>query len=177
MGDGNDAAADRSSPDVDAHPIDWAAARARLVRFAVKLLWNRADADEVVQEAMALAVQKGAAAEGAHLDAWLTRTVAHLCLNRRRRRTAASLNDAALLASGAPPDRLAQRREELQRLRDAIACLPDRQRIAITLRAMEHQDYAEIARTMNLSEPAVRTHVHLARQRLAERLREKRPTP
>src|SRR5262245_10302805 len=60
--------------------------RGRLVGLAVKLLWNRDDAEEVVQQAFEIAMKSGPATRESHFAPWMTRTVSNLCLNRRRRR-------------------------------------------------------------------------------------------
>lgn len=142
--------------------------RPRLLRLAMKLLWNRDDAEEVVQDAYGVFLSKQPAGV-ARLDQWMCRVVVQLSLNRRRRRPMAPLADADL-SSPAAGDDAAQQREQLMRLRSAIEHLPPQRRAAIVLRVMEQMNYDEIAAMLECSPAAARTHVHLAREELARKL-------
>ena len=144
------------------------ALRQRATRLAVKLVWNAADADELVQEAFRIAVSSGVGFDEERFEPWMLRTVANLCLNLRRRRRAEPLAPWIDIKTSETPSDIAQHRERLERIRLEISRLPAQQRLAITLRSMEQMSYAEIAVVMELSEAAVRGHVHLARRKLSE---------
>ncbi len=144
--------------------------RQRLIRLAVKLVWNRDDAEDAVQEAFKLAMAKGPRQSAEALRPWLYRTVGNLCLNLRRRRRTEPLSRWIDVAETAQPDSRLQRAEALGGLRAAIDQLPAQQKLALVLRTMERMDYARIAEIMSISVSAVRAHVHLARRRLAEML-------
>ncbi|MEE8169585.1 MAG: RNA polymerase sigma factor [Phycisphaerae bacterium] len=146
----------------------WREIRPRLVRLAVKLIWNQDDAEEIAQEAMRLAVSQGPPADAEAFEPWLLRTVSHLCLNKRRRRRAISFELKLLAGGGVEPRQAAERREVLIRLREGIGRLPEQQRITLVLRVMEGMTYEAVAGVMELSVSAVRTHVHLARKRMVE---------
>ena len=160
-------------PSGDAGDLD--AVRGRLMRLAYKWVWNRADAEDLAQDALRLAVAAGVSQREARFVPWLLRTVGNLCLNHVRRRrperlTIAELHSAAA-SSGDPARRLSEV-ERLDRLRAAIERLPPQQRLAIVLRGLEQRRFEEVADIMDLSVSAVRTHVHLARQRLLAELGE-----
>lgn len=159
----------------DAAEPDWDDIRRRLEAFAVKLIWNRHDAEEIVQDAFRLAITNGLNVADSDAKPWLMRTVANLCLNQRRRRRPVCLNEYTEPDSRDGPVETAMATERLEALRDRIAALPNQQRLAITLRMLEQLSYVEAARVMELSVAAVRTHVHLARKALAESLVEYRP--
>jgi RNA polymerase sigma-70 factor (ECF subfamily) len=144
------------------------ALRRRATRLAVKLVWNVADAEELVQEAFRIAVSSGVGFDEERFEPWMLRTVGNLCLNLRRRRRAEPLGPWIDAKSTETPPDIALRRERLERIREEISRLPAQQRLAITLRSMEQMSYAEIAEIMELSEETVRGHVHLARRKLAE---------
>jgi len=159
-----------------ASPFDPVALRPRLIRLAVRLVWNRDDAEDAVQEAYRLLLDRG----GQTIErpaAWLWRCVCQLCLNVRRRRRAASLDEAEPNAPPGDPGASLARTESLDALRDAIAELPDQRRVALLLRVMEEMSYDEVAEIMQLSTGAVRAHVHLAREELARRLEGPDGTP
>lgn len=150
---------------------DWSRLRGRLVAFALKLVWNRPDAEDVAQEAFRLALSSRQLPHE-RFEAWMFRTVANLCLNLRRRRRPERLEEWVELSGGEAPDAALHRAEQLERLRTAVARLPEQQRVALVLRTMEQMSYLDIAEVMALSVSAVRTHVHLARRRLVDELRE-----
>lgn len=149
------------------------AVRGRLIRLAVKLIWNRDDAEEIVQEAFKLAWAAGLALTSDALLPWTRRTVGNLCLNHRRRRKPEALAEWMDRPSGETPDTSAARVEELESLRVAMEKLPNQQRLALTLRAMEQMPYEKIAEIMEVTPSTVRAHVHQGRQKLAELLRHK----
>lgn len=159
----------------DSAEPDWNGIRRRLEAFAVKLIWNRHDAEEIVQEAFRLAITNGLDAADPGSMPWLMRTVANLGLNHRRRRRLEPLDNHLEHDSNEQPADRILTAERLGALRDRIAELPSQQRLAITLRMLEELTYEEAARVMELSVAAVRTHVHLARKTLAESLKEYRP--
>lgn len=142
--------------------------RRRMIRLAVKLIWNRDDAEDIVQEALKISVSSGLSMTEGRFTPWMIRTVANLCLNHRRRRRPEPLAPWIESPDSESPLTRAQNAEQLTRLRDAIESLPPQQRLAIILRTQEQMDYPEIAEVMNLSEAAVRTHVHHARRQLSK---------
>lgn len=146
------------------------ALRRRLVQFAARLLWNRDDAEETVQEAFRVATAKGMSMRDEAFGPWLARTTANLAMNLRRRRRPEPLANAIEPAANDTPAAHAERVERLERVRTAIETLPPQQRLAITLRTMERMDYPGIAAILDCGEAAARSHVHLARARLAHLL-------
>jgi RNA polymerase sigma-70 factor, ECF subfamily len=147
--------------------------RRRLTGYAVKLVWNRPDAEEVVQEAFKLALSGGPAFSEERFAPWMFRTVGNLCQNLRRRRKPEPLMPWLDPAHTAAPEARMERAEQFERLREGLEGLPQQQRMALVLRTMEQMEYSRIAEIMELSIAAVRTHVHLARERLIEMLGDK----
>src|SRR5881396_710896 len=74
--------------------------------------------------------------------------------------------DPGLVAGGARPDRTAERRTLAQGLREALAELPERRRIAVVLFDVEGYSHAEIADVLGIPEGTVRSEVFHARRRL-----------
>jgi RNA polymerase sigma-70 factor (ECF subfamily) len=96
------------------------------------------------------------------------RIVANAATDRRRRRkvrSAVSLNEG-LVAGGARPDVVAEREVLLGRLRVALAELPERRRLAVTLFDVEGYSHAEIAQVLGIPEGTVRSEVFHARRKL-----------
>lgn len=160
-----------SPPDSAVAPADLTVVRRRMIRLAMRLVWNRADAEDIVQEAFHTALKRGPGPNEALFEPWLIRTVGYLCLNHRRRHRPERLQewmDASTDASS-PKDSF-DRAEALDRLRGAIEQLPGQQRLALVLRMMEQMDYERIAQIMESTVSSVRANVHLARHRLVELL-------
>ncbi len=155
----------------------------RVYRVVLALLRSPEEAEDVAQEVFIEVYQTIARFRGeAALSTWLYRlAVSHALKNRQRARTKKRF---ALLTSllGArnevlhhPPDfqhPLAQLegQEELQRLVEAIARLPDQQQVAFTLRHEQELSYQEIADVLQTTVPAVESLLFRARQTLRKHL-------
>lgn len=162
---------------------DGAAARVLTVRLApramahaYRMLGNRAEAEDVTQEAM-LRLWKQAAdwrPGEARVSTWLYRVVANLCIDRRRR-----VRGVALEAIPEPADGRASVAEVLQdraravALQSALAALPDRQRQAVVLRHIEGLANPEIAEIMEISVDAVESLTSRGKRALRAALRER----
>src|SRR5207237_8859303 len=87
---------------------------------------------------------------------------------RRRRRWVRRVEplDAGLTAGGPRPDATAERRALNGRLREALAELPERRRMAVVLFDVEGYSHAEIALILGIPEGTVRSEVFHARRRL-----------
>jgi RNA polymerase sigma-70 factor (ECF subfamily) len=112
---------------------------------------------------------------GSNVRAWLYRIATNAALNhvRSRTRELAALRRYAREADGATSaaDRPATDGDTHAALWTRVATLPERQRVALTLRIADELDYAEIARRMGGTEAAARANVHQATNRLKRELR------
>lgn len=147
--------------------VDRYADQARRVARAV--LQDPDDADDAAQDAFLAALVKLDQYDSARrFGPWLMRIVANAATDRRRRRkvrSAVSL-DEGLVAGGTRPDIMAERAVLLGRLRDALAELPERRRIAVVLFDVEGYSHAEIAQVLGIPEGTVRSEVFHARRKL-----------
>jgi len=82
--------------------------------------------------------------------------------------------DEHALVSVTPPTQTDDvlREERLQKLREAIDALPDQMRKCTKLRIYQDRSYKEIAEFMDLSIETVKVHLHMARKKLKEMLRD-----
>ena len=159
---------------------DAAAARALNLRLtprvfaqAMRMLGNRAEAEDVAQDAM-MRLWKIAPdwRQGeAKVTTWLYRVVANLCTDRLRRRPSVGIDaipepadDSASVADGM------QDRARLDALYRALDTLPDRQRQAVTLRHIEGLANPEIAAIMDISTEAVESLTAWGKRALAAAL-------
>jgi len=140
----------------------------RLVPLAERLLGDRAEGEDIVQEAFLRLARSAPGEDGPLLDrpdevigAWLRRVVLNLGVNRLRdrRRADERLVRAGRLDATLDPERQAQddgpsqallRAEARAEVRAALARLPERQRACLLLRHAGHS-YAEIAATLGVA--------------------------
>jgi RNA polymerase sigma-70 factor (ECF subfamily) len=144
--------------------------------IAFRLLGRREDALDAVQEAFgrafaALATFRG----GASFKTWFFRIVTNCSLDLRRSR--AIRQTASLDAEGAPatpdakagadqPWRSLERRELKERIDAALGAIPESNRTAFVLFAIEGVSYREIAEILNISIGTVMSRIFYARQKL-----------
>ncbi len=110
---------------------------------------------------------------------YLYRVVANRCLNERararhRRRGGEAGSDEDALAAlpdraGSPEEQLA-RAQEARTVREAVARLPGRQRLAVILSRFEGLSYEEIAAALETTVSSVESLLFRARQALARDL-------
>ncbi len=138
-------------------------------RVARAVLGNPDDADDAAQDAMLAALVKLDQYDPRRpFGPWLLRIVANAATDRRRRRTVrrAEPLDAGVAGGGPRPDITAERRALSERLRQALAELPERRRIAVVLFDVEGYSHAEIAAVLGIPEGTVRSEVFHGRRRL-----------
>ncbi|MAC77805.1 MAG: RNA polymerase subunit sigma [Rhodobacteraceae bacterium] len=132
----------------------------RAFGLALRLLGDRAEAEDITQEAMIRLWRMAPDWEPgtAKVSTWLYRVVTNLCLDHKRRRRGrdGSLDDAPEPADDAPSvaDKM-QNQARGAALQWALDQLPDRQRLAIVLRHLQDLPNPRIAEVMEISVEAV----------------------
>jgi len=162
----------------------------RLYRLACSIVKNRAEAEDVVQEAYVRAYEKLADFIGPNgFSTWLGRIVINEALGRRRKSgRVISLEDYVrdikggdpeqpgqrwtdMVKSEEPsPERLAANSELGRMLETAITSLPDKFRTVFMLRAIEGLNVLETADLLTIRPETVKTRFHRARQLLQQAL-------
>ena len=149
-----------------------------LLRYLERMVRDLATAEELVQEAF-LRVHRARDrySPDARFSTWLYRIATNLALNelRRPRRKAVHRSteseDAPELAAESPAtDDVVEARRRGAAVEEALEQLPEKQRAALCLTAVEGLSYAEVAETLDVTEKAVKSLVHRARSSLATRL-------
>jgi RNA polymerase sigma-70 factor (ECF subfamily) len=143
------------------------AAQAR--RVARSVLGDPDESDDAAQDGFLSALVKLAQYDAKRpFGPWLMRIVANAATDRRRRRHVrrAEPLDTSLVGGGPRPDAQAIRSELGDRLRSALAELPERRRTAVVLFDVEGYSHAEIAGILGIPEGTVRSEVFHGRRRL-----------
>lgn len=145
----------------------------RAFAVAYRLLGNREDAEDLVQETFMTVLRKIDSFErGRAFSPWFFRILVNRGLNARKSRalrTSDELPEHAA-AAGASPERSAEQAELRGRLRAALDGLPERQRVIVELFELEGFAGPEIAEILEISDGTVRWHLHEARKTLRQSL-------
>jgi RNA polymerase sigma-70 factor (ECF subfamily) len=146
--------------------------RARIWRIAASVAPGP-DAEDVAQEALVRAYSALASYHGdAPFEAWLCRIVLNVARDHRR----SAWHRRVLLFDRLPTpeattcgalDGELERRELQRRVRQAVAALPERQRVPIWLHYFEGFSLAEVARLERAPEATIRSRARAGLQRLS----------
>jgi len=150
----------------------------RAFSIAYRLLENRADAEDLVQEAFVAALEAIDGFEPRRpFGPWLFRIVVNRGLNARKarsiRRTETIPGDA--VSANPSPHREAEREELRTALRRALNGLDEPRAAIVRLHELEGFSSPEIAAMLDLADGTVRWHLHRARAELREVLGAFRP--
>lgn len=146
----------------------------RVLNHAARVLGDRAEAEDVAQEAM-LRLWRVAAdwtTGGAKVSTWLYRVTANLTVDRLRRRgRAVGLDESAEPVDDSPgAEEMLIRADRMAALDGALAQLPERQRQAVVLRHIEGVSNPEIAEVLEISIEAVESLTSRGKRALAKAL-------
>ncbi|GGO07703.1 sigma-70 family RNA polymerase sigma factor [Microbispora bryophytorum] len=150
------------------------AGRNRLAALAYRLLGSAADAEDAVQDAF-LHWQAADRQRIKVPEAWLTRVVTNLCLDRlrsaraRRERAAGAWLPEPLLDGDpmlGPADSFEQRESVSLAVLTLMERLSPLERAVYVLREAFSHSHAEIAEILDITESASQQHLHRARRRI-----------
>lgn len=167
----------------------------RLYSIALRMVSNRDDAAEVVQDAMLKIVQHiGSFRSEAQITTWMTRIVMNQAITRLRRR---KLRDHTSLDSVRPgmgdgdqaatlrkvlednrepgPDHRVEEKEMIEQMLTAIDRLDTDFRSVLVLRDLEEFDYQQIADTLDIKVGTVKSRLFRARLALRQEMQKIAP--
>jgi RNA polymerase sigma-70 factor (ECF subfamily) len=145
----------------------------RALRLAMRVLRQREDAEDLVQDAFLSALR--------HIDTfdahrpfwpWLSRIIVNrgIDLSVARSIRVTSELTADLADGGESPSAGAERDDVFARVRRAMSSLPPRRRMVVELFELDGLSVAEIAESMETAPATVRWHLHVARRQLRHAL-------
>jgi len=149
----------------------------RLFHLAYRLLKNRTEAEDAVQEVFIKAYKNASRFEPkSTVSAWLHRITANHCLNRLRQHNPLdSSEEGEAEAIGDPaanPLEALEERDLARRLEELLNALPEKQRRALVLKRFAGFSYQEIATNLGTSAAAVDGLLKRARQFLRAGLKD-----
>ncbi len=137
-------------------------------RFALWLTRNRAEAEDVTSETFVRAWARRDRIRTRTLKAYLLAIARNTFLKQRRRASKHEELYDDMPDTSPGPRRQATARQDLERVGNALAKMPEIDRHALFLRTEHELPYAEIARVLEVSEGAARIRVYRARRKLLE---------
>ena len=158
-----------------------------IVNLTYRYLRNRTDAEDLAQEVF-IKVYKARKRyrPEAKFTTWLYRVAVNACLNEVRNRKNRPTHGAATLSGsdegeggfvpvladqGAPsPLEAAERSELAAQVRAAVDDLPERQRLALLLNKFHGLSYEDLAATMKMTVPGVKSLLVRARENVRQRI-------
>ena len=145
----------------------------KLLLFARQATRTRADAEDVVQEALVKAYRSlDRYRDGAAFRPWLLRIVANETRNNHRAAVRRGTRERGVVL---PPELLdpweqVADRQGKEELLAAVASLPDRLRVVVTCRYLLELDEAETAAALRIPRGTVKSRLNRGLARLRERL-------
>ena len=154
----------------------------RLACLAAGIIGDRRDAEDIVQQAILIAIEKNNDFESeSHFTGWLAGIVRNCALNHRRKsaRRKTQPTDPAEMVVGAvgtvasPINPATGRLKPLQgsfddRMKSALQQISPKARSCLLLRTVEGLDYKEISLLMDMPEGTAMNLVHRSKKKLRE---------
>ncbi|HEX6927230.1 MAG TPA: sigma-70 family RNA polymerase sigma factor [Longimicrobiaceae bacterium] len=159
--------------DVEAYDLLVVRHMKRAYSVAYRLLGQREDAEDLVQDAFLAALEKiDTFKQGRSFAPWFYRILVNRGLNSRKSRSLRRMDALPPEISDASrsPLRDTERAELKERLAEVLRTLPPRQKSIVELFELEGFSSLEIAEILGLSDGTVRWHLHQARAKLREAL-------
>jgi RNA polymerase sigma-70 factor (ECF subfamily) len=153
--------------------------QAAIYGLCLRLLGNPQAAEDTTQDAFISAYRRLDSFRGGSFRSWLFRIAANASYDELRWRSSrphVSIDEPQgpgdrafdIADKAASPDQRAEQSELRQAITDALAQLPDEQRLAVVLCDAQGLDYAEIAEVMQCSLGTVKSRIARGRGRLRE---------
>ena len=147
------------------------AIRSRLVRLAYRFLWNQADAEDAVHDALLTAESKADhLRDDKNWWSWICKIVVNRCFDRGRKTGTRKRHEdnykIHVMHRVAADSGSDESQGGLDAIRTALLGLPRRQREVLVLLHMEGMSYDEIGRVLEISPSTARVHARAGREGL-----------
>lgn len=144
----------------------------KLFRLALRITFDRAEAEDIVQETLIRVWSKRDEwPQFSSVEAYCLTVARNLAIDRSERMEARNVeltSEAEQMPDASSPHERLVGKERLQLLHRLIARLPEKQRTVLQLRDVEEKSYKEIAGILNISEEQVKVNLFRARQKVKQ---------
>lgn len=142
----------------------------KLFRLALRITFDRAEAEDIVQDTLVRVWNKRDEWAGLDsIEAYCMAIARNLAIDRSEKMDARNVEltpETKEMPDTVIPDRQLEREEQLEIVHRLINGLPEKQRTILQLRDIEGKSYQEIACVLQLSEDQVRINLFRARQKV-----------
>jgi len=148
-----------------------------VLNIIYRYVGDRSAADDIAQEVFCILWHKaGSFKGGSKFTTWLYRVVANQCLQFHRKYKPDVVSLDGIAAGGQLPEALqvcddSARAGRIAAVKQAVAELPERQRLALVLSHIEGMSYREVAEIMGLTASSVDSLIVRAKENLRGKLR------
>ena len=145
----------------------------KLFRLALRITFDRAEAEDVVQDTMIRVWNKREEwTQFGSIEAYCLTVAKNLAIDRSQKKEAQNVELTPEMEEeseiSGPYDQLVNN-ERMSIIHRLINELPEKQRLIMQLRDIEGESYKEIAKILNLTEEQVKVNLFRARQKLKQR--------
>ncbi len=148
----------------------------KLYRFALSLMSNIPEAEDVVQEVfIKLWQQRERLSEISNMEAWTVKMTKNVSIDKIRARKRTEDVATTILFQkddGATPAELAEQSDTVQYIQSIMNQLPEKQRLVMHLRDIEEYSYQEIAVALELPLDQVKVNLFRARKYIREQIQQ-----
>jgi RNA polymerase sigma-70 factor (ECF subfamily) len=145
----------------------------KLFRLALRITFDRAEAEDIVQETMIRVWNKRDEWDGLEsVEAYCLTVARNLAIDRSEKKDSQTVEltiEAEQTPDASSPyDRLVNK-ERLKLVHRLVGELPEKQRLIMQLRDVEGKSYKEIAAALRLTEEQVKVNLFRARQKVKQK--------
>ena len=145
----------------------------KLFRLALRITFDRAEAEDVVQDTMIRVWNKREEwTQFGSIEAYCLNVAKNLAIDRSQKKEAQNVELTPEMEEeseiSGPYDQLVNN-ERMSIIHRLINELPEKQRLIMQLRDIEGESYKEIAKILNLTEEQVKVNLFRARQKVKQR--------
>ena len=142
----------------------------KLFRLALRITFDRAEAEDIVQETLIRVWNKRDEWQQMDsIEAYCLTIARNLAIDRSQKMESQNLEltpETQEMPDAKMPDQLMEQNEQLSIIHRLINELPEKQRSILQLRDIEGKNYKEIAVILGLTEEQVKVNLFRARQRI-----------
>ena len=146
----------------------------KLYRFAMSIVGNAVEAEDVVQEVFIKIWQNREKLNSLKsVEAWSMKLTKNLSIDKLRskhRRTDGLESTLSISSSDQTPDKAAEMNDTMSRIKNLMLSLPEKQRQVLQLRDIEGMSYDEISKILDLPLNQVKVNLFRARKLIRAKL-------
>ncbi len=147
----------------------------KLFRLALRIVPDRAEAEDIVQETLIRVWNKrGEWCQLESIEAFSLAVARNLAIDRSERKNAQTVElttEVEFVADASSPHDDLVSKEQLGLIHRLVNALPEQQRVVMHLRDVEGKSYKEIAAVLDVTEEQVKVTLFRARQKVKQEFR------